>query len=103
MNPEQKAITGNKKKSNLSSEQKALSEFYEAFNSRDLVKMSNNWAHSDEIAMDNPLGSIKRGWEEIKSAYEKIFNGRAKVYVEFYDYTIHKGSDIFYAVGRERG
>lgn len=53
--------------------------------------------------MDNPLGGITRGWEEIQAVYERIFNGSAKVYVEFYDYTIHITNDIFYAVGRERG
>jgi ketosteroid isomerase-like protein len=53
--------------------------------------------------MDNPLGGIKRGWEDIRKVYEKIFNGPAEVYVEFYDYTIHESGDIFYAVGRERG
>ena len=58
---------------------------------------------SDEIAMDNPLGGIKRGWDEIQSVYHRIFSGRAEVYVEFYDYTIHEASEMFYAVGRERG
>jgi hypothetical protein len=65
--------------------------------------MSHNWAQTDEIAMDNPLGGVKRGWDEIKAVYERIFNGPAKVYVEFYDYTIHETKEIFYAVGRERG
>jgi ketosteroid isomerase-like protein len=53
--------------------------------------------------MDNPLGGIKRGWPEIRAVYEKIFNGVAKVKVEFYNYTIHECGDVFYAVGRERG
>lgn len=53
--------------------------------------------------MDNPLGGIKRGWAEISSIYEKIFSGHAKVYVEYYDYTIHEHSEVFYSVGRERG
>lgn len=57
----------------------------------------------DEIATDNPVGGIKRGWPEIKAVYERIFNGKAKVYVEFYDYTIHETKDMFYVVGRERG
>jgi len=65
--------------------------------------MSRNWHQSDEVAMDNPLGGIKRGWHEIKEVYEKIFNGPAEVYVEFHDYTIHETHEIFYAVGRERG
>ncbi len=53
--------------------------------------------------MDNPLGGIRRGWGEIGQVYEKLFNGPARVYVEFYDYTLHESSDMFYAVGRERG
>ncbi len=53
--------------------------------------------------MNNPLGGIKRGWDEIKSVYENLFGGPAEVYVEFYDYTIHEAGNTFYAVGRERG
>jgi ketosteroid isomerase-like protein len=53
--------------------------------------------------MDNPLGGIKRGWNEISDLYRGIFNGSAEVYVEFFDYTVHEHGDVFYAVGRERG
>jgi len=103
MMPEQIPITGREDKNGLSAPLQALVEFYDAFNSRDLEKMSKNWAQTDDISMDNPLGGIKRGWKEIQSVYEHIFKGPAKVYVEFYDYTIHEVGDIFYAVGRERG
>ncbi|MBI3755891.1 MAG: nuclear transport factor 2 family protein [Deltaproteobacteria bacterium] len=103
MTPEQLPITGREDKTKLSSYLQALSEFYNAFNSRNLEKMSQNWAQSDEITMDNPVGGIKRGWSEIKVVYESIFSGHAQVYVEFYDYTIHEAGEIFYAVGRERG
>lgn len=103
MKPEQKPITGNEDEKGLTGHMSALVEFYNAFNSRDIDKMSKNWAQTDETAMDNPLGGIKRGWEEIKAVYKRIFNGPAKVYVEFYDYTIHETTEMFYAVGRERG
>lgn len=53
--------------------------------------------------MNNPLGGIKRGWNEIKDVYGRIFNGTAEVYVEYYDYTIHESTEMFYTVGRERG
>ena len=89
MKPEQTPITGKEDKADLKGPLLALVEFYEAFNNRDMDKMSKNWAQTDETAMDNPLGGIKRGWEEIKAVYKRIFNGPAKVYVEFYDYTIH--------------
>jgi ketosteroid isomerase-like protein len=53
--------------------------------------------------MNNPLGGIKRGWPEIRSVYERIFAGRAKVQVEFFDYSLHETGDVFWAIGRERG
>ena len=82
---------------------KVLQDFYLAFNSRDFNLMQDNWDNSDEIAMDNPLGGIKRGWSEIKEIYQRIFTGEAKVYVEFYDYSIVEFSGGFCAIGRERG
>ncbi len=102
MKPIQTPITGNEKQYN-DEIHKTLSEFYQAFNQKDLKLMQKNWLNSEEIAMDNPLGGIKRGWEEIKTVYNRIFLGKAEVYVEFYDYSIIKLDDGFVAVGRERG
>ena len=99
----QEPITGSEEQGNLLSPYQALVQFYYAFNHADMPTMEKNWADPQEISMDNPLGGIKRGWEEIKSVYERIFNGPAEVHVEFYDYTIHETQEMFYAVGRERG
>lgn len=103
MPPEQKPITGKEDNGGASGPLRALIDFYDAFNRRDLEKMSENWAQTDEIVMNNPVGGIKRGWDEIGSVYERLFNGYARVYVEFYDYTLHETGDLFYAIGRERG
>ncbi|MEK7166621.1 MAG: nuclear transport factor 2 family protein [Patescibacteria group bacterium] len=103
MKPNQEPITGKEQQGDLSSPYQALVQFYCAFNGADMKMMSDNWAQSDEVAMDNPLGGIKRGWHEIRSVYEKIFNGNTKVYVEYFDYTIYEVADMFYTVGRERG
>lgn len=103
MTPIQVAITGKEPQGALTSPYQALVHFYCAFNSGNLQMMSENWAQSDEIAMDNPLGGVKRGWDEIKPVYERIFEGPAEVYVEYFDYTIHETTEMFYAVGRERG
>ena len=99
----QEAITGKEEQGDLSTPYQSLVQFYCAFNSGDMKIMSENWWQSEDIAMDNPLGGIKRGWEEIQSVYERIFNGPAEVYVEYFDYTIHETAEMFYAVGRERG
>ena len=103
MMPIQEAITGREEQGDLTTSYQALVQFYCAFNAGDIRMMAENWAQSDEIAMDNPLGGIKRGWSEIRAVYEGIFNGPAEVYVEYFDYTIHRTSEMFYAVGRERG
>ncbi|MDD2451033.1 MAG: nuclear transport factor 2 family protein [Sulfurovum sp.] len=103
MQPIQKAITGKESLGDLSSPYQALIQFYCAFNSSNMQMMSENWAQSDDISMDNPLGGIKRGWNEIQQIYARIFDGSAEVYVEYFDYTIHETSEMFYAVGRERG
>ncbi len=81
----------------------ALIEFYRAFNKQDLPLMSKNWKKSDDARMSNPLGGIRRGWDSIKEVYENIFNGQARVYVEYYDYLIQQSEKMFCVVGRERG
>ncbi len=81
----------------------ALAEFYRAFNSRDLVLMAQNWDDSEEASMDNPLGGIRRGWHDIRGVYQRIFEGQARVQVEFHDFTLHQLGEAFLAVGRERG
>ena len=35
--------------------------------------------------------------------YQAVFKSPADVHVEFWDYTIHRAGDVFWAVGRERG
>lgn len=96
-------ITGDEISNLADEETKSLSLFYKAFNYRDMKLMAESWLKTDEISMDNPMGGIRRGWQEISNGYYKIFNGNAKVYVEFYDYTINKTVNMFFATGRERG
>jgi ketosteroid isomerase-like protein len=96
-------ITGQEPLGDISKPVQALAQFYRAFNGRDLMLMTDNWDHADDVAMDNPLGGIKRGWPEIRSVYERIFQSPARVQVEFHDYTLHVIGEMFYVVGRERG
>lgn len=81
----------------------ALNAFYRAFNQRDLSAMEHNWWNDPDASMSNPLGGIARGWPAIREIYTRIFEGKARVAVEFHDYTLHEAGDVFYAVGRERG
>ncbi len=99
----QDPVTGREDLGQLHVPAQALAQFYRAFNGRDLTLMAENWDNSADCAMDNPLGGIMRGWPAIRAVYERIFDGSAKVGVEFHDYTLHLHGDVFYAVGRERG
>lgn len=103
MKPIQEPITGNEELGDLSQPQQALAQFYRAFNTRDLKMMDENFAQSDEVAIDNPLGGIRRGADEPHKMYQGVFKSPADVHVEFWDYTIHRAGDVFWAVGRERG
>jgi len=96
-------ITGQEKILDFASPFGALTNFYAAFNGQNSGLMKSNWLQTEEASMSNPLGGIKRGWQEIESVYKKIFDGPATVYVEFYDYIIHATDSMFVAVGRERG
>jgi hypothetical protein len=60
----QKPITGQEDLRDLCAPQQALSQFYRAFNSHGMEMMGQNWARSDELVMDNPLGGITRRWIE---------------------------------------
>ena len=96
-------LTGQENPIDPSTPRGALAEFYRAFNARDVDMMVRNWLQTEEASMDNPLGGIRRGWQEIGPVYERIFTGRAAVTVEFFDYSLHELRDAFLAVGRERG
>ncbi len=100
---QKQAITGYEEATNLPPAQQALVNFYRAFNTKDMEAMAWNWAQTTDISMDNPVGGIKRGWTAIQEVYAHIFNGPAKVSVEFHDYTLQETPEMFFVVGRERG
>lgn len=101
--PIETPITGRERLTDVGEPVQALAQFYRAFNGCDLAVMAENWDNTELVTMDNPLGGIKRGWPQIRAVYERIFNGPARVQVEFYDYTLHIADELFFAVGRERG
>jgi ketosteroid isomerase-like protein len=103
ISPIQTPVTGNDYAGDQRDPLQALAQFYRALNSRDLDLMQQNWANTAEAVMDNPLGGIKRGWIDIRTTYERLFESKGAYEFEFYDYTLHQHDDLFYVVGRERG
>jgi hypothetical protein len=96
-------ITGFEDLRDLTHPRHALTQFYRAFNTRDIVLMRQNWSPADDISLNNPIGGTKRGWPEIRRVYEKLFAGPARISAELYNYSLHISGELFYAVGRERG
>lgn len=103
MKIEQTPVTGRESQEQLSPRMAALSQFYQALNSRDLDLMARNWLQTDEAVMDNPVGGIKRGWAEIRAVYARVFSRPEPFWFEFYDYSYHETDTLFFVVGRERG
>ena len=101
--PVQVPVTGREYGGDQREPMQALAQFYHALNERDLGMMRQNWDNSEDAAMDNPLGGIKRGWPEISGTYEALFRSPGAYRFEFFDYTLHPSGDLFYVVGRERG
>src|SRR6185437_10457063 len=101
--PIQVPVTGREYSGEQREPIQALAQFYHALNERDLGMMRQNWDNSEDAAMDNPLGGIKRRWPEISKTYEALFRSPGAYRFEFFDYTLHQSGDLFYAVGRERG
>ena len=58
--------------------------------------MSRCWVTTDEASLDNPVGGIRRGRAEISGVYRTLFEGPARVQVEFFDYTLHACGDGFH-------
>ena len=103
LNPIETPVTGQEDCSDPRQPMEALSQFYRALNTRDVKLMQENWADSAEIAMDNPLGGIRRGWTEIAKTYQTLFKSPLTFRFEFHDFTLHQSPELCYVVGRERG
>ncbi|MGO6817839.1 YybH family protein [Rhizobium leguminosarum] len=96
-------VNGGERKRGDGSSLDALIEFYRAFNAGDLAGLEDVWLGGSEPSMDNPIGGIRRGWDQIVDGYSKLFKGQAKVHVTFHDFTSQGADDWHLFVGRERG
>ncbi|MBI5816048.1 MAG: nuclear transport factor 2 family protein [Nitrospinae bacterium] len=87
----------------LEGAQAALETFYFSFNNRSIETLRQVWRNDGFIQLNNPLGGIIRGIEGITGLYDRVFNGPARVWVEFYDIMEYISGDMAVFAGRERG
>jgi len=49
--------------------------FYDAFEARDLDRMSDIWEHSDRVLCTHPGWATLRGWGQISASWVALFSG----------------------------
>lgn len=53
----------------------ANAAFYEAFESRDMDRMSEVWEHSDRVSCVHPGWGVLRGWGPVAGSWFALFGG----------------------------
>lgn len=53
----------------------ANAAFYEAFEARDLDRMSEAWEHSDRVTCTHPGWTVLRGWGPVAGSWFALFSG----------------------------
>lgn len=81
----------------------ALETLYYALNHRILSLFRQMWVDDPLSQLDNPVGGIARGTDEIAALYARIFNGAVRVKVELWDVVRYATPEIVIFAGRERG
>jgi limonene-1,2-epoxide hydrolase len=61
----------------------ALESFYYAFNHRDLEALERVWHGDPLVQLNNPLGGMLRGTDEVVELYRRVFDSPARVEVTF--------------------
>jgi hypothetical protein len=81
----------------------ALESFYFVFNNPSVNGMELLWLDDPLVQMNNPVGGVLRGASSLRELYQRVFAGRVRVWVEFYDIVLYHGGPVAVFCGRERG
>lgn len=81
----------------------AVESFYYGFNSGLLEVLEAVWRDDPLVQLNNPLGGILRGAEDLRALYARIFAGTARAWVELHDVVEFQAGEAVVFAGRERG
>jgi SnoaL-like domain len=81
----------------------ALESVYYALNRRNLAVLRRVWSNHPLAQLDNPVGGVLRGGDQIARLYQLIFTGPAQVTVTFGDIVEYPGKRHALFAGREVG
>ncbi len=80
-----------------------VESFYYAFNHRDMGVFRTLWADDALVQLNNPLGGMLRGHAAVEDLYRRVFDGPARVWVEFDDIVEYQTGEMVTFAGRETG
>jgi ketosteroid isomerase-like protein len=80
-----------------------LESFYYAFNHRDLDALQQVWIDDPLVQLNNPLGGVLRGTDDVSRLYRRIFDSPARVEVTFGDIVAYQAAGMVVYAGRETG
>ena len=65
--------------SDLTEVEQANARFYQAFETLDLARMDQVWAHGEHVQCVHPGWPLLVGWEAVRSSWEAIFENTAEM------------------------
>ena len=80
---------------------KANQRFYEAFESLDIAKMDEVWAHLDYVTCIHPGWALRTGWPEIRDSWVLIFNNTFSMKFRLTDLQIQVAGEVAWVICME--
>jgi SnoaL-like domain len=87
----------------LSGARAALESFYYAFNHRDLEALERVWHGDPLVQLNNPLGGMLRGTDDVVDLYRRVFDSPARLEVTFGEIVEYRATGTVCFAGRETG
>jgi ketosteroid isomerase-like protein len=77
---------------------KANQTFYEAFESLDIAKMDELWAHQEYVTCIHPGWTIRSGWPAVRDSWVLIFNNTFSMKFELTDVMVQVAGDMAWVI-----
>jgi len=80
--------------SDLAEVEQANARFYQAFETLDLARMDQVWAHGEHVQCVHPGWPLLVGWAAVRSSWESIFENTAEMRFTLSDVRAAAGGDL---------
>jgi ketosteroid isomerase-like protein len=78
----------------LAEVEQANARFYQAFETLDLARMDQVWAHGEHVQCVHPGWPLLVGWAAVRSSWESIFENTAEMRFTLSDVRAAAGGDL---------